>query len=840
MAGPEFRPTDARVAGTMDAPLRVLLAENSEDDEVLVRRALAKGGLSVIIDRVASRETLARALDYGTHDIVLSDYSMPELSPHDVLAALAERKLDIPLILVTGTIGENRAASIMRAGAHDFILKDDLSRLVPAMQRELREAEGRRARRELEYEWRKLSRVVEQTADAVLLTDPTGRIEYANPAASRQTGYSEAELVGATPAIFRSGFHDALFYQNLWDTLFAGQEFRAVFTNRRKNGEHYFEAKTLTPFKDEAGAIVGFISTGRDVSELVHVREDLQRSLSILTATLESTADAIVVTDLHRNIVHFNQQYCDLWGWTGAPGRSWAEREKVIMALVCDPEPQLEVVGHLYERPEETRSDVWTLRDGRAIEYYSQPQRLGEEVIGRVWSFRDVTDRVRHERHLVHVAYHDPVTDLPNRRFLEEHLGECFVRARTSRAFVAVVLLGIDRFSLINETLGHRAGDDILMATASRLAAGLPASAILARTGGSEFVVVQEVANGDEGADLAARLRAAVGKALMVQGKELFLTASVGVGLYPEDATDPYVLLQHADSAMARALRDGGDMVARYRPHMSSDAAQRLATEHALHRALAQEEFVLHYQPQVCLKTGRVVGVEALIRWRDPKLGLIPPGRFIGIAEDTGLIVPITEWVLATACTQAVRWRRQGLPEMAMAVNISARLFNYGDLLQVVDRTLQATGLGARFLEIEITEGVIMQDLAHTIEILQELRRRGVRSSVDDFGTGYCALGYLREFPLDVLKIDRSFVERLGSDLRDEVVTKTIIHLAHTFSLSVVAEGAETVAQVRRLMALDCDVLQGYYFARPLPAEECEQLLARPQPFVPPTADIAL
>ena len=821
----------------MDAPLRVLLAEDAEDDEALVRRTLAKGGLSASIERVASRQALAYALDNGAYDIVLSDYSMPELSPHDVLAALAERKIDIPLILVTGTIGESRAASIMRAGAHDFILKEDLSRLVPAMQRELREAEGRRTRRALENERRKLSRVVAQTADAVLLTDRTGRIEYANPAASRQTGYSEAELLGATPAIFRSGCHDESFYRDLWDTLLAGQEFRAVFTNKRKNGEHYFEAKTLTPFKDEAGAIVGFISTGRDVSELVHVREDLQRSLSILTATLESTADAIVVTDLLQNIVHFNQQYCDLWGWPGAPGRSWAEREKVIMALVCDPKTQSQVIRHLYEQPGETRSAVWTLQDGRAIEYYSQPQRHGEQVIGRVWSFRDVTERVRNERHLVYLAYHDPLTDLPNRRFLEEHLEEWFLRAREHCAHVVVVLLGIDRFSLINETLGHRAGDEILKTIATRLAKGLPDSTIVARTGGSEFVVVQEVASTEEGNDLAASLLAVVGEPLVVQGKELFLTVSVGVGLYPEDSTDPYALLQHADSAMARAQRDGGDMVARYRPHMSSDAAQRLATEHALHRALAQNEFVLHYQPQVCLKTGRVVGVEALIRWQAPELGLIPPGRFIGIAEDTGLIVPITEWVLATACAQAVSWRRQGLPEMVMAVNISARLFNYGDLLQTVDRVLEATGLGAQVLEIEITEGVIMRDLAHTVEVLRELHRRGVRSSVDDFGTGYCALGYLRDFPLDVLKIDRSFVQRLGGDPRDEVVTQTIIQLAHTFSLSVVAEGAETVEQVRRLMALDCDVLQGYFFSRPVPAEECGRLLARARPFAPPTAD---
>ncbi len=821
----------------MPTPVRILLLEDADDDEALVRRVLAKGGLTPVMDRVETREGLAHALDSHAYDAILSDYSMPNLSPYDALTMLAERKLDIPVILVTGTIGEDRAAAVMRAGAHDFILKEDLSRLVPAIQRELREAEGRRQRRLIENDRRKLSRVVEQTADAVLVTDRAGRIEYVNPAVSDQTGYSAAELLGATPAIFRSGAHDKEFYQRLWSTLLSGHEFRAVFTNRRKNGEHYFEAKTLTPFKDEAGIITGFISTGRDVSELVHTREDLQRSLSILQATLESTADAIAVTDLAQNIVHYNRQYCDMWGSEDIPRHPWMERKPMIAERLVDPGAYFEVIRVLYENPEETRSDVVEFRDGRTMEYYSQPQKRGGQTIGRVWSFRDVTDRVRHERRLLHLAYHDPLTDLPNRRFVEERLDERISKAREDGAPIALIFLGIDRFNLINETLGHRAGDEILKTIAQRLAKRLPESAILARTGGSKFAILQNVGSAVEADDIASGLRATIGEPVVSGGKEFFLTASIGIGLYPDDATDPYALLQHADSAMARAFGGGGDMTARYRPHMSSDAAQRLATEHALHRALSQQEFVLHYQPQVCLKTGRILGVEALIRWQDPESGLIPPGRFIGVAEDTGLIVPITEWVLTASCAQAALWRRLGAPAITVAVNISARLFNHGDLLGMADRALAVAGLEPGLLEIEITEGVIMQDLAHTIELLQELRHRGVRASVDDFGTGYCALGYLRDFPLDVLKIDQSFVQRLGADPRDEAVTDTIIRLAHTFALRVVAEGAETKAQAQRLVALGCDALQGYYFSRPLPAEECGRLLRSPRPFSWPESE---
>ena len=815
----------------MAAPVRILLLEDAEDDEALVRRTLAKAGLTFALDRVASRTAMIQALDANRYDIILSDYSMPGLSPFDVLAVLAERRLDIPVILVTGTIGENRAAAIMRAGAHDFILKEDMSRLVPAIERELREAQGRYQRCIIENDRRKLASVVEQTADAVMVTDRNGHIEYVNPAVSEQTGYSASELLGATPAMFRSGAHDRAFYQKLWSTLLSGREFRAIFTNRRKNGERYFEAKTLTPLKDEAGIITGFISTGRDVSELVRMREDLERSLSVLRATLEATADAIVVTDLQQSIVDFNRQYCDLWGSSDLPTRPWNERKAMIAGLLSDPEELFEAVRWLYEHPDEIRSQAVTLQDGRTLEYYSQPQRRGEEIIGRVWCFRDITERVRHEQRLAHLAYHDPLTDLPNRWLLEEQLKDRLADMRAKSACLAVVVIAIDRFNRINETLGHGAGDEILQIIARRLMAGIADGGLLARTGGSKFVIVQGVGGVGGAGDLAAALRATIAEPTIARGKELFLTASVGIGLYPEDATDPYTLLQQADSAAARASEDGGDVVARYRSHMSADATQRLATEHALHRALAQQEFVLHYQPQVCLRTGRILGVEALIRWQDPQVGLVPPSRFIPVAEETGLIVPITEWALVTACTQAADWRRADVSNITMAVNISARLFNHGDLLGVADRALAAAGLEPRFLEVEITEGVIMRDLEHTIDLLRELRRRGVRASVDDFGTGYCALGYLRDFPLDVLKIDRSFVQRLGADPRDEAVTATIIQIAHTFALHVVAEGAETASQVRKLVAMNCDALQGYYFSRPVSAEECGRLLRNPRPF---------
>jgi len=814
----------------METTLRILLLEDAEDDEALLRRAITKGGITPIIHRVDSREALERALDEADYDVVVSDYSMPNLTPHEALVSLKERGLDIPVILVTGTIGENRAAAIMRAGAHDFILKEDLSRLVPAIQRELREAEGRRRQRVAEQERDKLSRVVEQTADAVLITDRQGRIEYLNPAVTRQTGYDAAELIGQSPGIFRSGAHDDAFYKNLWSTLLDGRTFRAIFTNRRKNGEHYFEAKTLTPLKNEKGDITNFISTGLDISEIMRVKEDLQKSNSILRATLESTLDAIAVTDLNRNIIDFNQRYCETWGSYDLPAKPWAQRQPRIEEQLVDPQPYFDMAKSLYADPEATQTGIIGFRDGRSIEYYSRPQRQDQVVTGRVWSFRDVTEHVRHEQQLIHIAHHDPLTNLPNRRLLEKRLATAVMDAARDSTKVGVLFLDIDRFSLINETLGHHAGDHLIMAVTAQLQCELSQDALLARTGGSEFVILHSALTGPtEAYELASALQKRLAAPIVVAGKEIFLTASLGISLYPDESPTAPTLLQHASSAMTRARIEGGDSIAYYKPHMSSYAAERLGIENALHHAITAQEFVLHYQPQVCLKTGRIIGVEALIRWKNREGELIPPGRFIPIAESTGLIVPITEWVFHTACTEARSWQQQGIFDCPISVNVSARLFNHGDLVGLVERTLAQTGLASNLLEIEITEGVIMSDLAHTTRILHELRGRGVRVSVDDFGTGYCALGYLRDFPLDTLKIDRSFVVRLTSDKRDEAVTETIIKLAHTFSLRVVAEGAETINQVNILARMGCDAIQGYCFSRPIPADACRALLARPK-----------
>jgi diguanylate cyclase (GGDEF)-like protein/PAS domain S-box-containing protein len=438
----------------------------------------------------------------------------------------------------------------------------------------------------------------------------------------------------------------------------------------------------------------------------------------------------------------------------------------------------------------------------------------------------DITARKQTEQHIHHVAQHDVLTGLPNRSLLQDRLSQAVAYSMRCAHPVWVMLIDLDRFKFVNDSMGHKAGDVLLMTVAARLRSALRETDTVARLSGDEFVVILTEHEDEKlSADIVQRLMDSVAQPVMLGSKEFFVTCSIGVAVYPTDGAPADSLIEHADIAMYRAKKLGRNNFQFYTPAMNDEAMERVRIESALRSALERNEFVLHYQPQVDLASGEIVGMEALLRWKHPEMGMVAPIRFIGVAEETGLIVQIGAWVMRTACLQTRAWQDAGLGQLRVAVNLSARQFGAASLVGEISQVLAETRLPAASLEIELTESLFMSDVTLAVELLHSLKALGVNLSIDDFGTGYSSLSYLSRFPIDVLKIDRSFVAEITRGSNGAPIVASIIALAHNLKLDVIAEGVETEEQLDYLRSNGCDQIQGFYFSRPLAADDFEQLL---------------
>lgn len=451
---------------------------------------------------------------------------------------------------------------------------------------------------------------------------------------------------------------------------------------------------------------------------------------------------------------------------------------------------------------------------------------------------QDVTERKRAEEQIYNLAYFDSLTGLPNRLLFKEHLGHALAHSIRTKRLAAILFLDLDRFKHINDTLGHGIGDKLLQSVAECLVVcvrkcdtigrggGSDLASSVSRLGGDEFtVLLTDIETVQDAARVAVRIINAVSQPFNLDGHEVIITTSIGISLYPDDGKDVVTLIKNADTAMYHAKDQGRNNFQFYNQSMNSTAYERLVLENHLRKALEREEFILHYQPQFDMATGRIIGVEALVRWRHPDLGMVSPALFIPLAEETGLIIQIDEWVLRTACAQNKAWQESGLPPITMAVNLSGQNFIRKNLLETIALIIGETGLDPRRLELELTESVLMKNAREAALTLRALKDMGLHISIDDFGTGYSSLSYLKKFPLDTLKIDQSFVREITSDSDSAAITRAIIAMAHSLKLSVVAEGVETEAQLEFLRENGCNALQGFLFSRPLPADEIFQFI---------------
>jgi len=550
-------------------------------------------------------------------------------------------------------------------------------------------------------------------------------------------------------------------------------------------------------------------------------------------ATLNCIGDAVACTDMSGNITFLNLAAESLTGWSSlqAQGRPMAEVFQIVDGATG--KPVLTPVDVEASWPEKFYLPVHAMlirRDGfeTAVEDSIAPirDRDGLET-GAVFVLRDATRTRAMTKEITHAAEHDFLTGLPNRILLNDRISHVIARALHSHLAVAVLFLDIDGFKHINDSLGHAVGDRLLESIAKRLSACLRSIDTVSRQGGDEFIVLlSEMTEIDHALMSAKRLLAAVAEPHFIDGHDLQVTTSIGISVYPDDGLDAETLIKNADTAMYQAKANGRQGYQFFKPAMNVRAVERQSIEESLRRAVERQEFILHYQPKINVATGAITGVEALLRWQHPVRGLVPPAQFIPVAEDCGLILSIGDWVLREACAQAKTWADAGLPPVKIAVNVSGIEFQDISFANRLFKILEESGLPAGALEVELTESVLMKRSEHAIAVLGALHEHGVTLAIDDFGTGYSSLSYLRRFPIDVLKIDQSFIRQISSDGDESVIVTAVIGLAKNLKLSVVAEGVETREELEFLRAQGCDEVQGYYFSRPVPAASFEALLS--------------
>lgn len=805
-----------------DAKFRLLVIEDDEQDYRLLLRHLEQHAVTFVSDRVANARQLNDLLS-GEHrdwNLVLADYSLPDIDIRTKLHWLMAKLPDAPVIMVSGSVGEENAVDLLLAGVTDFVCKDNLARLVPAMERTLDQLVVRQAKRAAEGELQLRNRALEASSNGIVITlagDDMPMV-YVNASVERITGYPASELIGSNCRLLHADDHQQPGLDQIRRGLAEQQACHAVLRNYRKDGEMFWNRLSVAPVKDGAGTVTHWVGVQEDISDAIRQEQRLRQSATVF----ENALEGMTVTDLEGTILDVNRGFTEITGYTRdevlgknprmlQSGRHGRDFYQAMWASLVQ-------VGSW-------SGEVWNRRKSGEI----YPQLLTISVVtdehGQATSyigvFADISQIKESEQKLDFLAHHDPLTQLPNRLLFNARLQHAIQHATRGDYPLAVLFIDIDRFKIVNDAHGHIFGDEVLREVAERLKLCVRLDDTVARIGGDEFIVLLEKVTQPEHASIVAeKVRRAFTDPVSLGGLEQYLTVSIGIAVFPRDADNAESLVRNADTALYKVKEEGRDGFRFYTSKYTELATERSELDNALHSALDKQELSLHYQPQVDMRTGRITGVEALLRWQHPVRGSVPPGVFIPIAEESGQIRQIGRWVISTACRQARDWLDAGIEFGQMSVNVAGPQLRAGDLHETVEAVLRSTGLPASMLELEVTEGFVMRHADQRIADLEHLKGLGVHLAIDDFGTGYSSLSYLKRLPIDRLKIDQSFVRDLPDDQEDAAIATAVVALGNSLGLEVVAEGVETDAQRRFLVEQGCPRGQGYLFSRPVPASE--------------------